>query len=480
MENTLVLYPAPGIGHMISMLELAKLILRHYSNKFSRIHILINTGFRDMKSTYLDHISSTNPSIVVHQFPFIQADLSSSLSPPAIGFKFIRKNAPNVHHALQEISKTSSIRALIIDFFCTSAMPYSNNLGIPVYYFFTSGAAAVALFLYFPTIHKQTSESFKDLVQTKFDVPGLPPIPATQMPEPVLDRDDPAYDDILYYSVHLPKSSGIIVNTFDELEPIALKAITDGLCVPDAPTPPLYNIGPLIADADSRPAIDGDKGIDLDQSDCFSWLDRQPDQCVVFLCFGSRGTFSVEQIKEIAKGLERSGKRFLWVVKKPLRNNKSKQVEGSGGFEIDSILPERFLEKTKGIGLVVKSWIPQLQVLRHPAVGGFVTHCGWNSTLEAVVAGVPLVAWPLHAEQHVNMAALVQDMKMAIPVEQGDDGIVRGEEVEKRVRELMDSERGRELRKLSQKTRDIAAESGVHLGSSSTALASLIHVVFGN
>ncbi|CDP10677.1 unnamed protein product [Coffea canephora] len=453
MENTLVLYPAPGIGHMISMLELAKLILRHYSNKFSRIHILITTGF---------------------------PDFSSNLSPPAIAFKFIRKNAPNVHHALQEISKTSSIRAMIIDFFCTSAMPYSNNLGTPVYYFFTSGAAALALYLYFPTIHKQTSESFKDLVQTKFDVPGLPPIPATHMPEPVLDRVDPASDDILYFSVHLPKSSGIIVNTFDELEPIALKAITDGLCVPDAPTPPLYNIGPLIAEADSRPAEDGDEGIDLDQSDCFSWLDRQPNKCVVFLCFGSRGTFSVEQITEIAKGLERSGKRFLWVVKKPQGDNKSTQVNGSGGFEIDSILPEGFLEKTKGIGLVVKSWIPQMQVLRHPAVGGFATHCGWNSILEAVVAGVPMVAWPLYAEQHVNMAALVQDMKMAIPVEQGNDGIASAEEVEKRIRELMDSERGQELRELSKMIRDIAVESGQHLGSSSIALSNLIRVLFGN
>ena len=87
-------------------------------------------------------------------------------------------------------------------------------------------------------------------------------------------------------------------------------------------------------------------------------------------------------------------------------------------FDLDDILPEGFLRKTKKRGMVVKSWAPQQAVMRHPSVGGFVTHCGWTSVLEAAAAGVPMVAWPLHAEQHVNRAALVEDTKMAIGLEQ--------------------------------------------------------------
>ena len=97
-------------------------------------------------------------------------------------------------------------------------------------------------------------------------------------------------------------------------------------------------------------------------------------------------------MKEIANGLERSGKRFLWVVKNPPSNDKSNQIAVTADVDLDALMPEGFLERTKDRGMVVKSWAPQVAVLNHPSVGGFVTHCGWNSVLEAVVAGVPMVA----------------------------------------------------------------------------------------
>ncbi|TQE09543.1 hypothetical protein C1H46_004891 [Malus baccata] len=95
---------------------------------------------------------------------------------------------------------------------------------------------------------------------------------------------------------------------------------------------------------------------------------------------------------------------------------------------LEGVLPEGFLERTKDRGMVVKSWEPQVVVLKKESVGGFVTLCGWNSVLEAVVAGVPMIAWPLHAEQHMNMNVLAMDMEMAITVEQRDeeDGFVSG------------------------------------------------------
>ena len=357
---------------------------------------------------------------------------------------------------LREPAKAADICALIGDFFTTSVFDAARELGIPTYHFFTSGAAALAFFLHFPTVHDRTTQSFKDLPSEVFSFPGLPPLKSTRFPEPILDRDAPAYHGMLYYSQHLPESNGIIVNTFEEFEPKAVQAIHDGACLLNRPTPPIYCIGPLIGEA-------------RDRHGCLTWMDKQPSRSVVFLCFGRRGTFSREQIKEIAKGLENSGQRFLWVVKNP--------KEESADVDLEVLLPEGFPERTRERGLVVKAWAPQAAVLNHPSLGGFVTHCGWNSVLEAVSAGVPMAAWPLYAEQQLIKAVLVEDMKMAVGVEERDeDGFVKGEEVEKRVRELMEGEERRELRERSRKMRELALEAWREKGSSSMALAKLADI----
>ncbi|XP_047307953.1 UDP-glycosyltransferase 88F4-like [Impatiens glandulifera] len=447
MENeTIVLYPSPGIGHVWSMVELAKLIQRRQPDKVS-ITILITNGFMDSPSllSYLHRITLSHSSISFRRFPSISV---------ADFLEFIRLNDPNVRQSLLEISNTSSIKALIIDFFCTSALPIAAHLQIPVYYYFTSGASALAAYLYFPTIHKQVSGSFRDLTTTDINIPSLPPLPASHMPEPILDRADPAYEAILSFCLSLPKSDGILVNSFPELETASVKAIADGLCTPDVTTPPIYYVGPLISTA-----IDESEAI---QHKCLSWLNEQPTKSVVFLCFGSRGSFSSAQLKEIAFGLERSGHRFLWVVKQPQENKTNKQIhESKLSVDLDELMPEGFFERTKDRGLVVESWAPQVEVLNHESVGGFVTHCGWNSVLEATVAGVPMVAWPLYAEQHVNRVAMVENMKVAITVEEGDDGIVSRFELEKRVKELMDSdsEIGRRLRETIEKMKESALAS---------------------
>ncbi|KAI3784037.1 hypothetical protein L1987_43128 [Smallanthus sonchifolius] len=177
------------------------------------------------------------------------------------------------------------------------------------------------------------------------------------------------------------------------------------------PTPPLYCIGPLLAD----------RGDDDGEHECLKWLDLQPRGSVVYLCFGSEGVFSCDQLKEIAKGLEMSGHRFLWVVRSP--PNKE---------DWSLLLPSGFLDRTKDKGIVVKNWAPQVNLLSHESVGGFVTHCGWNSVLEATRAGVPMVAWPLYAEQKVNKIVMVEEMKMALTMEVSEDGKVAAVEVGRR------------------------------------------------
>ncbi|XP_007020090.2 PREDICTED: UDP-glycosyltransferase 88F4 [Theobroma cacao] len=464
MQETIVLYPSPGLGHVVSMVELGKLILQQRNHQFS-ITILLTTGFWDTPRiiSYINSVSQAYPSICFRRFTSVSVSMDKKCSVAAIAFQFIRLHAPNALHSLQEISKDHKISAFVIDIFCTSTLSMGKDLKIPTFYFYTSGASSLAAFLQFPKLDEQTTESFRDLPDTVFHFHGLPPLKAIHMPEPALDREDPAYWDFIYFCSGLALSDGIIVNTFQELEPISIKAIADELCLVDAPTPPTYYIGPLIAA--------GSKA----EHECLSWLEKQPSKSVVFLCFGSRGSFSRVQIMEIAKGLERSGQRFLWVVKNPPQDEKAKQTEESPNVDLDSLLPDGFMERTKDRGLVVKSFAPQVVVLNKDSVGGFVTHCGWNSILEAAVTGVPMIAWPLHAEQHLNRNILVQDMKMAIPVEQRqEDGFVSGTELEKRVTELMDSDIGMELRERSWKMREKALAAWGPSGSSTKALTKLI------
>ena len=113
----------------------------------------------------------------------------------------------------------------------------------------------------------------------------------------------------------------------------------------------------------------------------------------------------------MARGLEMSGQRFLWVVPGPPGGEEDDGQKPDAG--LGALLPEGFLARTKGKGLVVEAWAPQREVLAHGAVGGFVTHCGWNSVLEAIMGGVPMLAWPMYAEQRMNKVFLV-DLRLAV------------------------------------------------------------------
>ncbi|EMS65075.1 Anthocyanidin 5,3-O-glucosyltransferase [Triticum urartu] len=141
-----------------------------------------------------------------------------------------------------------------------------------------------------------------------------------------------------------------------------------------------------------------------------------------------------------------SGKRFLWVVRSPPNDDPAKKFEEPPEPDLDALLPEGFLDRTKGTGLVVKSWAPQRDVLAHGAVGGFVTHCGWNSVLEAVMAGVPMLAWPLYAEQRMNRVFLEEELGLAVAVDGYGKEMVEADEVAAKVRWLIDSDGGRVLR----------------------------------
>nr|CAB3499539.1 unnamed protein product [Digitaria exilis] len=438
VKRPVVLYPTPGMGHLFAMIELGRaLAARGVAVTVVVVDPPYDTG---APAPFLAGVSAANPSISFHRLPTPDLPPVASRHYEALIMEAVRVSNPHLRTLLLTAAAAAPT-AIVLDMFSGTALDVATELGVPAYFFFTSGAASLAFALHLPALHARTSASFRDMGGDGelLHVPGIPPIPATHAIHAVMDRDDLAYDGFLHASTCLCRCEGVIVNTFRWLEPRAVEAIAAGLCTPPGePTPPVHCVGPLIKSSEFVA-----KGSNA--AACLPWLDKQPEGSVVFLCFGSIGRFSAEQTTELAKGLEASGQRFLWVVRAPPPSDDdddtAKRLRRSPELDVDALLPDGFRHRTKGRGLVVPSWAPQRDVLAHASVGGFVTHCGWNSVLEAVVAGVPMLGLPVHAEQRMNLVVLEEELGLAVAFEgyDGDRGVVAAEEVAAKVRWLMDS-----------------------------------------
>ncbi|KAL6851903.1 hypothetical protein ACP4OV_020088 [Aristida adscensionis] len=177
---------------------------------------------------------------------------------------------------------------------------------------------------------------------------------------------------------------------------------------------------------------------------CMSWLDAQPARSVVYVAFGSFTMFDRRQFQELALGLELTGRPFLWVVRPDI-------VHG----DVHDY-PDGFLDRVGGGRGMVVAWSPQQQVLAHPAVACFVSHCGWNSTLEGLRNGVPFLAWPYFADQFVNQTYICDVWKVGLPAEADEAGVITKEHIAGRVAELM-SDAG--MRERAESLRKVAHES---------------------
>ncbi|XP_051136983.1 hydroquinone glucosyltransferase-like [Andrographis paniculata] len=197
---------------------------------------------------------------------------------------------------------------------------------------------------------------------------------------------------------------------------------------------------------------------------------------VLFVSFGSGGTLSSLQMKELAAGLEGSGQRFLLVARRPddlVRTGA--YFSGEGKMDPGEYFPASFMERVKsGKGFVVANWVPQVEVLRHAAVGGFLTHCGWNSTLESLVyGGVPLIAWPLFGDQKMNAALLSEGLRVAVRVREDENGVVDGDQIAKLVSKVMEGAEGAELRRRARELKEAAGAAMGEDGSCNKAVADL-------
>ncbi|XP_006366184.1 zeatin O-glucosyltransferase-like [Solanum tuberosum] len=177
------------------------------------------------------------------------------------------------------------------------------------------------------------------------------------------------------------------------------------------------------------------------------WLDKQGQNSVLYISFGSSTTMTDKQIQELAMGLENSKQKFLWVLRDADKGNVFDDETRKAR------LPEGYQERTEGTGIVVTDWAPQLEILGHTSIGGFMSHCGWNSCMESMTMGVPILAWPMHSEQPWNATLISEILEVGIQVtEQAHQmEFVNSSTIENVVNRLMVSKEGEELRSRAEK-----------------------------
>ncbi|KAL6965051.1 hydroquinone glucosyltransferase [Sarracenia purpurea var. burkii] len=449
------LLPSPGMGHLIPFVEFAThLVRRHH---FSAT-IFVPTAGPPLK-TQKSVLEALSPPINHVFLPPVSLPTTCVNSESQI-FLTVTRSLPHFAAALRSLTAATRVVALVVDAFALDAFDVADELGIHPYLFFTAGAVTLSFGLHLPELDEMVTCEFRDLPEP-LKLPGCVPIHGRDLLDPVQDRSNDAYKKILSSAKRFRSAEGIILNSFLELEEGAIKALT----AEERSTPPVYPIGPLVQTCTSVGAL---------RQDCLRWLDDQPGDSVLFAAFGSGGTLSQAQLNELAFGLEFSGRRFLWVVRIPDDECANAAYFGNQPRKNPlDFLPEGFLERTSGRGLVVPSWAPQIEVLSHRSTGGFLTHCGWNSTVEAAVHGVPLIAWPLYAEQKMNAVMLTEGIRVALRPEGNGNEVVGRKEIAKVVKELFEGDEGKEVRWRMERMKEAAAMALREGGSSAKSLFDL-------
>ncbi|XP_042004076.1 UDP-glycosyltransferase 74E1-like [Salvia splendens] len=291
-------------------------------------------------------------------------------------------------------------------------------------------------------------------------LPGLPSLAVSDLPSFVVDQEK--YPGVLELLVGqfdgVEDSDFVFVNSVYELEEKANEWMKKSMSI--------QTIGPAIPSIylDKRIQHDKNYGLSLFKPDdiCMRWLQQRSPKSVIYVSFGSIAKLEKHEMEELATALKLTGKHFLWVVR-------SSEV---------SKLPENFTDEASGKGLIV-SWCSQLEVLAHDAIGCFVTHCGWNSTLEALSLGVPMVGVPWWSDQATNAKFVMDVWKMGVRAYPDDGGVVGHEELVRCVNCVMEGERAEEMRENARKWKELAKGAVNEGGSSDRNIQQFVSTLMG-
>ncbi|CAL9092976.1 unnamed protein product [Musa textilis] len=314
---------------------------------------------------------------------------------------------------------------ILADTFFSWASTLAKNHGLPCVSFWTKPALVFTLYYHMDLLiangHFASPENRRDTITY---IPGIPAMETTDLVSYLRETDTttPLHQMIAKSFEEVKKCDFVLANTVQELEEETIAVLQQ--------EKPFYAIGPIFPDGFTGGTVMTSL---WPESDCSSWLDSMPPSSVLYVSFGSIASVSKKDFEEIAYGVLNSKANFIWVLR-----------PGSSSSGAADPLPQGFLEASRERGLVVP-WCRQREVLQHPAVGGFLTHCGWNSVAESMWCGVPMLCFPLFSDQPPNRKLVVQNL--GIGTDLGEIGEVSRGKVSSRIDELMGGEGGAELRR---------------------------------
>ncbi|KAK7392512.1 hypothetical protein VNO78_20953 [Psophocarpus tetragonolobus] len=459
-----VLFPLMAQGHMIPMMDIAKVLAQ------KGVTVTVFTTHQNASrftATFARSIDSgSDIKLVELKFPYQEAELPEGcenldmLSSLGTGLKFF--NAANtlqgqVEKLFEELMPPPS--CIISDMCLHYTANIATKFNIPRISFL--GQSCFSLFcLYNLGISKILSGITSETEYFVF--PGLPDkIEMTKAQLPAHNLSEEWKQFYAKTGAAEMVSYGMIMNSFEELEPayaMGCKKTIKGK---------MWCIGPVsLSNNDELDKAERGNKPSIDNHSCMKWLDLQKPRGVIYVCLGSMSNISPLQLIELGLALEATNRPFIWVIRE------GSQLEA---FE-KWIKEEGFEERVKDRSLVIHGWAPQVLILSHPAIGGFLTHCGWNSTLEAICAGVPMVTWPLFGDQFFNEKLIVQILRVGVkigiqvPLKWGEEEkvqLVKKEDIGRAINELMDETR--ESEEMSERVQELAemAKRAVEEGGSS-------------
>ncbi|KAL8471660.1 hypothetical protein ACS0TY_029063 [Phlomoides rotata] len=436
------LFPCAGMGHLIPFLRLAAML---DSRGCAVTIIAVKPTVSAAESDHLSTFFAIYPQINLLEFqllPFQNSGLTNN-DPFFIQMESIGNS---VHLLLPLLSSLSPpLSAIFADFPVTSRVcDVVSRLSISTYSVITTSARFFSLMTQIPKLIAQSNSAAKC---ESIEIPSSSPIAMSSVPPPMIDANHFFSANISSNVSSLDKVKGVFINTFNRFESESIEALRR------SGVPHILPIGPL-------------ESFETGKSHNLRWLDDQSPESVLFISFGSRTPLSKDQITELCNALEKSGCRFLWALK-------GSKVDKEDSEEVEEIVGESFVERTKKQGIIVKGWVNQDRILAHPAVGGFVSHCGWNSVMEAARLGVPILAWPQHGDQRAN-AEVVEKAGLGLWVREwgwGGMKIVDGDEIAEKLVEVMKDEKVRERAK---EVKEKAWEARGIDGASETLLRGLM------
>ncbi|KAL6211819.1 hypothetical protein ACLB2K_017042 [Fragaria x ananassa] len=461
-QLNILFFPYMARGHLIPLTRIAKLFSSHRGVKSTIITTALTAPFIT-KATQ----RSKNIELILIKFPTAEVGLpqqcesADMITTPEMEGKFftaIRKLEPQ----LEQILDQHRPHCLVADLFFPWATDVAAKFGIPRLYFHATGlfsmCAAMSVVIHKP--HKNL------LTETEsFVIPGLPDevkMTRNQIADAFKLDDEAEMSKFWITALECEKRSyGAIFNTFYELEPDYADHYKKVYGMKT------WHIGPVsLADKEAE-----DMAI-AEPHRCLKWLDSKKPDSVVYVCFGSQTSFADCQLLEISAGLEASGQDFIWVVKKQKK-------------EIEEWLPEGFEKRMQGKGLIIRDWAPQVLILQHKAVGAFLSHCGWNSILEAVSAGIPMITWPVSADNffieklvtqilHVGVGLGVEKWVSFVDESLKSEASVKREAIEKAITRIMEGNEAENIRDRVKALKEMASRAVEEGGSSFTDLTALI------